>query len=45
MNRKEVLNTAAGEFEDLMAAEAISRGSASQVIKRKMSYIEAMRLE
>ena len=45
MRREDILNTAAGEFEDLMAADAIMKGTAKQIKKRKMSYIEAMRLE
>lgn len=45
MSRKDVLNTAVGEFRDLMAADAIANGTAKQIKKRKLSYIEAMRLE
>lgn len=43
MKREEVLQTRFGEMQDLLSCYSVMNGNAK--IKRKLSYIEAMRLE
>lgn len=43
MKREEVMKTRYGEFNDLLSCYSVMNGTAK--VKRKISYIEAMRME
>lgn len=43
MQKEQVLSTRFGEFQDLLSCYSVMNGNAK--VKKKLSYIEAMRLE